>query len=254
MSRKRERKNEKLLEKIMEIHEKSRFTYGSLSVHTELRERGYLTGYNRTRWLMKLNKIWAKTKRRFKITTHSKHKYSVSSNLSKYIEIVKPNQAWASDITYIKTQEDWLYLCVIMDLYSRRIFGWRPKDRLTGEFVLKSFEIACYRRNPEEGLIFHSDGVSQYTSEEFRKALMQNGFIASMREKGKCYNNAYVESLFYTIKPEEVYGSIYETREVAKLRMFDYIEVFCNRVRRHSGLGYLSPCQFEKVLNLGKVA
>jgi len=253
MSR-RSRENAELLKEIMEIHRKSRFTYGSRRVHAELRERGYLIGHNRVARLMRLNKIRAKTKKRFKITTHSKHERPISPNLLKDTRIVKPNQVWASDITYIRTHEGWLYLCVIMDLYSRSIVGWRLEDRLTKELVLKSFEMACWRRNPEKGLIFHSDRGSQYASEEFRKALMQKGFIASMSGKGNCYDNAYAESLFHTIKVEEVYGSDYKTKEAAKLRMFDYIEVFYNRVRKHSGLGYLSPYQFEQALELEKVA
>jgi len=253
MSR-RDRENEKLLKEIMKIHQKSRFTYGSLRVHAELRERGYFIGHNRIARLMGLNKIRAKTKRRFKITTHSKHKYAISPNLLKEVETVKPNQVWASDITYIRTQEGWLYLCVIMDLYSRSIVGWRLEDRLTRELVIKSFEVACGRRNPEEGLIFHSDRGSQYASDEFRRTLVQRGFTASMSGKGNCYDNAYAESLFHTIKLEEVYGNVYRTKEVAKLRLFDYIEVFYNRVRKHSGLGYLSPYQFEQALELEKVA
>jgi len=249
-----EKENRKLTREIIEIHKESRFTYGSPRIHAELRERGYFIGHNRVARLMRLNKIRAKTKRRFKITTHSKHRQPISPNLLKEVEIVKPNQVWASDITYIRTCEGWLYLCVIMDLYSRFIVGWNLEDRLTKDLVIKAFDMACGRRKPEEGLIFHSDRGSQYASEEFRKALVRMGFTSSMSGKGNCYDNAYAESLFHTIKIEEVYGNIYETKEVASLRIFDYIEVFYNRVRKHSGLGYLSPYQFEQSLELGKVA
>ena len=253
MSR-RARENEELLKEIIEIHRVSRFTYGSRRIHAELRERGYPIGHNRVARLMRLNKIRAKTKRRFKITTHSKHRMPVAPNLLKDVEIIKPNQVWASDITYIRTGEGWLYLCVIMDLYSRYIVGWRLEDRLTKELVLKSFEMALGRRDPEQGLIFHSDRGSQYASEEFRRALTQMGFKASMSGKGNCYDNAYAESLFHTIKLEEVYGSDYRAKDIARLRIFDYIEVFYNRVRKHSRLGYLSPYQFEQALELEKVA
>ena len=246
--------NTELLKLIMEIHQKSRFTYGSRRVHAELREMGYFVGHNRVARLMKLNKIRAKVKKRFKITTHSKHKRPISPNLLKDIKVVKSNQVWVSDITYIRTQEGWLYLCVIMDLYSRYIVGWKVGDRLTKDLVIKSFEMACMRRNPAQGLIFHSDRGSQYASEEFRKALVRKGFTASMSGKGNCYDNAYAESLFHTIKLEEVYESDYRSKEVAKLRLFDYIEVFYNRVRKHSGLGYLSPYQFEQILDLQNVA
>jgi len=253
MSR-RDKENEELLREIRGVHKMSRFTYGSPRIYVELRDRGYFIGHNRVARLMRINKIRAKTKRQFKITTHSKHKYSLSPNLLKDIEIVKPNQVWVSDITYIRTYEGWLYLCVIMDLYTRSVVGWSMEDRLTKELVLKSLEMACMRRNPGKGLIFHSDRGSQYASEEFRRLLSRKGIIGSMSGKGNCYDNAYAESLFHTIKIEEVYGSIYRTREAAKSSLFEYIEVFYNKVRKHSGLGYLSPYQFEQMLKLQKVA
>jgi transposase InsO family protein len=253
MSR-RDRENKELLKDIVKIHKSSRFTYGSPRIHAELRDMGYFIGRNRVAKLMRMNKIRAKTKKRFKITTHSKHKHSLYPNLLKDIEIVKPDQAWVSDITYIRTYEGWLYLCVIMDLYSRSIVGWSMEDRLTKELVLKSLEMAYMRRNPGKGLIFHSDRGSQYASDEFRRSLSRKGFIASMSGKGNCYDNAYAESLFHTIKVEEAYDSSYRTREVAKSMLFEYIEVFYNKVRRHSGLGYLSPYQFEQMLKLQKVA
>ena len=251
---KRTLENTELIKLIRDIHQKSRFTYGSRRIHAELREMGYFVGHNRVARLMKLNKIRSKVKKRFKITTHSKHKRPVSPNLLKDIKVVRSNQVWVSDITYIRTQEGWLYLCVIMDLYSRYIVGWKIGNRLTKELVIKSFDMACMRRKPTQGLIFHSDRGVQYASNEFRSYLIQKGFESSMSGKGNCYDNAYAESLFHTIKLEEVYGSDYRTKEDAKLRLFDYIEVFYNRVRKHSGLGYLSPYQFEQLLELQKVA
>jgi len=253
MSR-RDKENKELVGEIRRIHERSRCTYGSPRIHAELRDRGYSIGRNRVARLMKMNKIRAKTKKKFKVTTHSKHKYPLSPNLLKDIEIVRPDQAWVSDITYIRTFEGWLYLCIIMDLYSRSIVGWSMEERLTKELVLKSLEMAYRRRASGKGLIFHSDRGSQYASDEFRRSLLQKGIIASMSGKGNCYDNAYAESFIHTIKVEEVYGSSYRTREVAKSRLFEYIEVFYNKIRRHSGLGYLSPYQFEQVLKLQKVA
>jgi putative transposase len=250
----REKENEELVGEIREIHEKSRYTYGSPRVHAELQERGYLIGRNRVARLMKNNNIRAKTKKKFKITTHSKHGYPVAKNILRDIQVKYPNQIWVSDITYVRTFEGWLYLCIIMDLYSRTIVGWSMEERLTKELVLKSLEMAYARRNPLEGLIFHSDRGSQYASEGFRRSLLQKGFVASMSGKGNCYDNAHAESFFHTIKVEEVYGKTYRSREEAKSSIFEYIEVFYNRVRKHSQLGYMSPYHFELQKELQKVA
>jgi len=251
----REKENDELTEVIREIHKSSRNTYGSRRVHAELRERGYHIGYNRVTRLMRVNKIRAKTKRRFKITTHSGHSYPVAENLlGKSIQIVRLNQVWVSDITYIWTQEGWLYLSIIMDLCSRGIVGWSMEERLTKELVVKALEMACSRRGGVKGVIFHSDKGSQYASYEFREVLQKKGIIQSMSGKGNCYENAYAESLFHTIKTEEVYGSCYQTRQEARTRLFEYIEVFYNRERKHSGLGYMSPYQFEQSMELQKVS
>ena len=252
---KREKENGQLVEEIREIHEGSRYTYGSPRVHAELWERGYFIGHNRVARLMRENRIRAKMKKKFKITTHSKHRFPVAENLLRGdIKIKRPNQVWVSDITYIRSAEGWLYLCIIMDLYSRSIVGWSMEERLTKELVLKSLERACLRRTVERGIIFHSDRGSQYASNDFRALITGKGFIASMSGKGNCYDNAHAESFFHTIKTEEVYGNTYRTRQEAKLSIFEYIEVFYNRVRKHSQLGYLSPYQFEVQKELHKVA
>jgi len=253
MSR-REAEDELFLGEIREIYERSRKTYGSPRVHAELREKGYVIGHNRVARLMKKNNIWSKVKKKFKVTTHSKHGRPVAKNLLKNIQVKRPNQAWVSDITYIRTYEGWLYLCIIMDLYSRNIVGWSMEDRLTKELVIKSLDMAYSSRRPEGGVIFHSDRGSQYASGGFKRSLMQKGFIASMSGKGNCYDNAYAESFFHTIKVEEVYASVYRTRQEAKSSIFEYIEVFYNRVRKHSRLGYISPYQFELQKELEKVA
>jgi len=204
---------------------------------------------------MRVNQIRAKTRRRFKITTHSGHSYPVAANLlGKELQMVRPNQVWVSDISYIWTQEGWLYLSVIMDLYSRGIVGWSMEERLTRKLVLKALEMACNRRGAVRGLIFHSDRGSQYASYEFGGMLQKKGLRPSMSGKGNCYDNAYAESLFHTIKTEEVYHSCYRSRQEAKTSLFEYIEVFYNRYRKHSGLGYMSPYQFEQSIELQKVS
>lgn len=252
----REEENEKLVLEIREIHERSRGTYGSPRVHAELRERGYRIGRNRVARLMKRHGIRSKVKKRFKVTTHSKHGLPVADNFLRRgdIRVHRLDQVWVSDITYIRSHEGWLYLCIIMDLYSRSIVGWSMEDRLTKELVFKSLYMACMRRKPGRGVIFHSDRGSQYASRALNATLMKKGFIASMSGKGNCYDNAHAESFFHTMKVEEVYGNVYRSRHEAKLSIFEYIEVFYNRFRKHSQLGYQSPYQFEKRKELYNVA
>jgi transposase InsO family protein len=252
----REKENEKLAAIIRDIHEWSRNTYGSPRVHAELKDRGYRIGRNRVARLMREHRIRSKVKKRFKVTTHSTHMLPVAANLLKRgdVQVHKPNQVWVSDITYIRSHEGWLYLCIIMDLYSRSIVGWSMEERLTKELVLKSLYKACMRREPGRGIIFHSDRGSQYASKDFRALIAENGFIASMSGKGNCYDNAHAESFFHTMKVEEVYGNAYKSRQEAKLSIFEYIEVFYNRFRKHSQLGYQSPYQFEQQKELHRVA
>jgi len=174
----REKENDRLTEVIRGIHKSSRFSYGSSREHVELREKGYHIGHNRVARLMRVNKIRVKTKRRYKITTHSVHSYPVAANLlGNGIQIVRSNQVWVSDISYIWTQEGWLYLSIIMDVYSRGIVGWAMEERLTKELVVKAVEMACSRRGDPRGLIFHSDKGSQYASYEFRGILQKKGII-----------------------------------------------------------------------------
>jgi transposase InsO family protein len=179
----REAEDELFLEEIREIHERSRKTYGSPRVHAEMHEKGYVIGHNRVARLMKKNKIRSKVKKKFKVTTHSKHGQPVAKNLLKDIKVKKSNEAWVSDITYIRTVEGWLYLCVIMDLYSRNIVGWSMGDRLKKELVIKSLDMAYARRRPEGGVIFHSDRGSQYASGGFRRSLMQKDCFSLVKEK-----------------------------------------------------------------------
>jgi transposase InsO family protein len=252
----REKENEKFAAEIIEIHKKSRHTYGSPRIHAELRERGYGIGRNRVARLMREHRIRSKVKKRFKVTTHSKHGLPVAANLLRGgdLRVHRQNQVWVSDITYIRSREGWLYLCIIMDLYSRSIVGWSMEERLTKELVLKSLHMACMRRKPQRGIIFHSDRGSQYASHACTATLQRKGFFASMSGKGNCYDNAHAESFFHTMKVEEVYGNVYRSRQEAKLSIFEYIEVFYNRFRKHSQLGYQSPYQFEQQEELHNVA
>ena len=187
-----------------------------------------------------------KAKKKFKATTNSKHNLPVAENLlNQNFVAEKPNTVWASDITYIPTLEGWLYLVVILDLFSRQVVGWAMSDRLTSGFVVKALYQAIGRRHPASGCIFHSDRGIQYASTDFRDVLKVYGFIQSMSRKGNCYDNAVAESFFHTLKTEHVYEYRYETRAEARQSIFEYIEMFYNRQRRHSALGYRSPVSFE---------
>jgi transposase InsO family protein len=242
----RQLENERLLERIKEAYKLGRRTYGSLRITKELRENGMHCGKNRIARLMKLHGIYAKTKRRFKVTTHSHHNLLVAENLlNRVFETDKPNKVWLSDITYIWTQEGWLYLSAIMDLYNRQVIGWSMDERLTQELVLQALNQALGRRKPDPGVVFHSDRGSQYAGHAFRKVLDQHHFSQSMSAAGNCYDNAVMESFFHTLKTESVYFERYRTRAEARQSIFEYIEVFYNRIRRHSSLGYLSPLEFE---------
>jgi len=195
---------------------------------------------------MKIHGIVGKAKKKFKATTNSKHNLPVAPNLLNQDFVAeKPNTVWVSDITYISTLEGWLYLVVILDLYSRQAVGWAMSDRLTSDFVVKALYQAIGRRRPPSGCILHSDRGVQYASADFRDVLNNYGLIQSMSRKGNCYDNAVAESFFHTLKTEHVYEHRYETRADARQSIFEYIEMFYNRQRRHSALGYRSPVSFE---------
>ena len=250
MSR-RDRENERLVFEIRRAHDQSRKVYGSPRITEELKDQGLACSENRIARLMKLHGIAAKTKKKFKVTTHSNHHLPIAKDRVKrdfYPE--RPNKIWASDITYIGTGEGWLYLTVVMDLYSRKIVGWSMKDRLYREIVLDAFNQALGRRNPPPGLIFHSDHGVQYASKEFREALKARGVLCSMSRTGNCYDNACLESFFHTLKTELVYHERYLTRKEAEKSIFEYIEVFYNRQRRHSLLNHKSPDIFEQTVEL----
>lgn len=243
---KRHKDNEKILMEIRESHKNSQRVYGSPRITEDLQAKGTKCSENRVARLMRVNGIVAKAKKKFKATTNSKHDLPVAENLLKQNFVAeKPNTIWVSDITYIGTLEGWLYLAVIIDLYSRQVVGWAMSDRLTSDFVIKALYQAIGRRNLESCCIFHSDRGVQYASADFREELGAFGFIQSMSRKGNCYDNAVAESFFHTLKIEHVYDYRYETRADARQSIFKYIEMFYNRTRRHSALGYKSPVSFE---------
>ena len=243
---KRQQENEKILIEIKESHKNSRRAYGSPRITVELRAKGMKCGENRVALLMKIHGIVGKATKKFKATTNSKHALPVAENLLKQnFAAEKPNTAWVSDITYVWTSEGWLYLAVILDLFSRQVVGWAMSDRLTSGVVVKALYQAIGRRHPSSGCILHSDRGIQYASTDFRDVLSAYGFIQSMSRKGNCYDNAVAESFFHTLKTEHVYDYRYETRAEARQSIFDYIEMFYNRQRRHSALGYRSPVSFE---------
>ena len=246
-ARRREEANRVLVRNIKVVHQDNRQVYGSPRITAELRFQGFPCSRNRVARLMRENKIAARTKRKFKVTTASRHKFPIAPNLLNQSFLASGrNQIWASDITYIPTREGWLYLAMVLDLHSRSVVGWSMSDRLQRDLVMNAFKQAVKRRTPQAGLIFHSDRGVQYACSDFRDQLKKHQAIQSMSGKGNCYDNAVSESFFKTLKTELIYFSRFNTRAEAKSEIFEYIEVFYNRQRRHSTLGYLSPAEFER--------
>jgi len=231
---------------IQAIHQQSRKTYGSPRIHHELKEQGMAVGKKRVERLMKAAGIAVLPLRRFVTTTDSDHDQPIAPNLLEQdFTATAPNQRWVTDITYIPTDEGWLYLAAIMDLHSRRIVGWAMEATMHRSLVLKALDMAVTERRPSAGLIHHSDRGSQYASEEYRTALTLYGMIASMSRRGCCYDNAAAESFWHTLKNELIHRRCFQTRAEAKLAIFEYIEVFYNRTRRHTTIGNVSPVEFE---------
>ena len=195
---------------------------------------------------MRLNGIYSKVKKKFKITTHSKHKHPIADNLlERDFTASEPNRVWTSDITYIWTKEGWMYLSVFMDLFNRKIVGWSMKSRLKDDLITDAFKMAVSTRKPPPGLIVHSDRGLQYCSKNFKEQLNKYKCLQSMSSTGNCYDNAVTESFFHILKTELVYHRKYESRYQARKSIFKYIEMFYNRVRIHSYLGGLSPYEYE---------
>jgi putative transposase len=250
----RKKTNDRLKEKIVYIYKQSRGTYGSPRIHRQLKKEGYHYNKKRIERLMKEIGLKAIQKRKFKRTTNSEHNLPLKDNLlNRYFNVKEPDRAWASDITYIPTAEGWLYLAVIIDLYSRKVVGWSMDKRMNKELVIRALEMAIKNRKPSRGLIFHSDRGSQYASYEFQKILWKHGIRSSMSRKGDCWDNAVVESFFSTIKTELIFHKKYQTRKQARRDIFEYIEIFYNRIRLHSSLDYKSPEEYENERNIFKL-
>jgi putative transposase len=243
----REIENEQLKEQIKSIHEKNRRVYGSPRVHNELKKQGKKCSRRRVAKLMKEEGIQAKMRRRWKKTTCVNEKAEPSANyLDQDFTTEEPNKVWASDITYVWTEEGWLYVAIVMDLFSRKIVGLSMGERLHTDLVSKALKQAIFNRGVKEGLMHHSDRGCQYTSKEFKELSSRHGIKLSMSGKGHCYDNAVAESFFHTLKTEHTNFFKYRIREEAKNSIFEYIEVFYNRQRAHSTVGYLSPEEFER--------
>jgi len=242
---KRKKENEILLKTIKEIHKAHHEKYGSPRITPELRASGYLVGENRVARLMKENQIKVKKRKKWVQTTDSEHPYPIAPNLlNRDFKASEPNRVWVSDITYIATTQGWVYLCIILDLYSRKVVGWNLRSDMTTALVKGAFEMAWVNRKPSKGLIFHSDRGVQYASHEFRGELRDKGCLQSMSRKGNCWDNAPAEAFFARLK-EERCDYVFRGYHEARMVMFEYIEVYYNRQRRHSSLGYLCPHDFE---------
>ncbi len=233
---------------ILSIFHEVNGKYGYRRIYQELVETyAYAGSDERIRRRMKYLNICAKTKRKFKHTTDSEHNKAVYPNLvNQDFKARQMNEIWVSDITYIRTQEGWLYLAVVLDLYSRKVIGWSFGKRINRHLVCRALEMALFNRNYPENVIIHSDRGSQYCSNKYHKMLKTYKLKGSMSAKGSCYDNAVAESFFHTLKVEHVYDFTYKTRKQAKRSIFWYIEAFYNRKRRHSTIGYVSPMHFEQ--------
>ncbi len=242
----RELDDERLLALIRAIHDESKGRYGSPRVRRELAAKGVHASKHRVARLMQENGLRGRRRRRFRHTTDSNHALPVAPNtLAQDFTVDAPNRVWVTDITYIPTREGWLYLAAILDRYSRRVVGWSMSDRITRQLTLDALAMALRARAPDTGLLHHSDRGSQYASADYQAALAAAGIACSMSRKGNCYDNAVAESFFATLKTELVHDADWATRAEARSAIFEYLEVFYNRRRRHSSIGYVSPEEFE---------
>lgn len=243
---KRKIDNKRYLDLIQASFKKSRETYGYRRIHSDLLDQGEVCSKHRIARLMKHHAIEPKMRKQFRVTTDSKHSKTIHSNhLARQFNASVVNERWVSDITYVQTKEGWLYLAIVMDLFSRKIVGWSMLNRLKECLVIDALKMALFRRKISNGLLLHSDRGSQYAGDHFQQLLRDNGILCSMSRKGNCWDNSAMESFFHSLKTECIYHEKYENREEAKKSIFDYIEVFYNRQRKHSFLGYQSPEQFE---------
>jgi putative transposase len=245
-----EKRRDELVAAIEVIHAEVRGRYGSPRMTAELNARGHASSENTVAGLMRQHGIRAKAPRRFVRTTDSRHGLPVADNvLARGFAPAGPNAAWAADITYIPTADGWLYLAVVEDLFSRMVVGWSMAETMESRLVVDALEMAVRKRLPGDGLVAHSDRGSQYASDHYQRVLGRHGITCSMSRVAQCWDNAPVESFFASLKRELVHDERYTTREQARASIFEYVEAFYNRVRRHSSLGYVSPAEYERTHN-----
>jgi len=249
-----ELRDRELLKEIERIFKKKRGQYGSPRIYDAMKKAGYTCSKERIARLMRENGLVARPKKKFKVTTDSKHNYPISPNLlNQDFHVESANQCWVSDITYIPTWEGWIYLCIILDLYSRKVVGWSMASHLRAELAVDALNMAVAHRDPAPGVVFHSDRGIQYAAQLFREKLQSYEMVQSMSRKGNCWDNACAESFFSTLKMEEVFHKSYKTKEEARISIFEYIAVFYNNQRSHSLLDYYSPAEYEE-MQVKKVA
>ena len=240
-------KNDKLLDEIKKAFQASRRTYGVPRIYKVLKAKGIIVSKNKVEKLMKLHNITPQTKKKATCTTDSNHSNKVSKNLlNREFKASKPNEKWVSDITYIHTKEGWLYLAVIIDLFNREVVGWHMNDSIDKSLVIKALTMALKKGNIPSTLLFHSHLGSQYASNEFQQLLKKHNIVSSMSRKANCLDNSVSESFFATIKKELIYKNIYSSRSQAKSDIFEYIEIFFNRLRLHSYCNFMPPCYYKK--------
>ena len=230
------------------FHWASRETYGSPRIRKDLVESGETVGENTVALLMQRGNIVPKTVRKFRVTTDSRKTVPAPNRLEQQFTVAQPNERWVSDITFIPTRAGWLYLAVIIDLYSRAVIGWAMHQRMKTELVTDALKMALMRRKVRSPLLLHSDQGSQYAAADYRALLATSGIACSMSRKGHCWDNAVAESFFHTLKTELVHHEDYRSRAEAKSSIFEYIEVFYNRQRRHSHIGQVAPMAFEAAM------
>jgi putative transposase len=242
----RQRDTVELVVQIKQSHKESRGTYGSPRVHDDLKERGFQVGCKRVARLMREHGITGNPPKRFRRTTDSKHNLPIADNvLNRKFKADGPDKIWATDITYVRTWEGWLYLAVVIDLFSRRVVGWSMATHLRKELVLGALKMALGRRLPRKGMVHHSDQGVQYASNDYRDALKEHEIICSMSRKGNCWDNSVVESFFGKLKTELIYRRPWPSIKMARVAIAEHIEVFYNRKRKHSYLGNISPADYE---------
>jgi len=244
----RAQSNRVLAEDIRRVHVASRRRYGSPRVHAALQAEGQRVGRNRVARLMRRHGIQVRSKRRFRVTTDSNHAFPVAPNLlDRQFTASGANKVWLADMTYIPTGEGWLYLAVVLDLFSRKVVGWAMRETMPQELTLAALQMALTNRRPGTGLLHHSDRGSQYAAHDYRRLLAKHGMLCSMSRKGDCWDNAPMESFFGSLKTELEGDGPFETRQAARSALFEFIEGFYNRQRLHSAIGYKTPTEMEQL-------